>query len=217
MTQYVKEPANFFAKIRVRCAKPQQIVYIFLKNIEKTLILQTFPKSSMDKELEVRIEANRKEYERLLKDDDYTDVRFNPRNGALSAIHREHNFDPTIGIFGIPRGNYERISLDVLYDYGNCVILGSEKLGRNIRAIEGFLNGKPFDMKGIEGTGKRNIIDKISDASNKGAETIVLYFHEERFFERQRIVNAYNGYLKLSKTNRIQTVYYIVDNKLFKL
>jgi len=171
----------------------------------------------MDKALEVKIEANRKEYERLLKDDNYTDVRFNPRNGALSAIHKEHNFDPTIGIFDIPRGDYERISLNVLYDYGNCVILGSEKLGRNIRAIEGLLNGKPFDVKGIEGTGKRNIIDKISDASNKGAETIVLYFHEGSVFDRQRIVNAYNGYLKLSKTSRIRTVYYIVVDKLFKL
>jgi len=117
---------EFFCKdTGALCQTTADSIY-FLKNIEKTLILQTFPKSSMDKELEVRIEANRKEYERLLKDDDYTDVRFNPRNGALSAIHREHNFDPTIGIFGIPRGNYERISLDVLYDYGNCVILDNK-------------------------------------------------------------------------------------------
>jgi hypothetical protein len=171
----------------------------------------------MDKLLSEKIEANRTEYERLLKDDNYMYVRFNPRNGALSAIHKDHNFDPTIGIFGIPRGDYERISLDVLYEYGNSVIFGSEKLGRNVRAIEGFLNGIPFDVKGIEGTGKRNIIDKISDASNKGAETIVLYFHEESVFDRQRIVNAYNGYLKLSKTSKIQTVYYIIGSKLFKL
>ena len=69
-----------------------------------------------------KIEANKIEYERLLKDDNYANVRFNPRNGALSAIHKEHRFDPTIGIFGIPRGDYERISLNVLYDYGNCLL-----------------------------------------------------------------------------------------------
>ena len=40
-------------------------------------------------------------------------------------------------------------------------------------------------------------IDKISDAANKGANTIVLYFHDESVFDRQRIVNAYRGYLKL--------------------
>jgi hypothetical protein len=67
----------------------------------------------MDKSLADRIDANRNEYERLLIDDKYTNVRFNSRNGALSAIHKEHNFDPTIGIFGIPRGDYELISLDV--------------------------------------------------------------------------------------------------------
>ena len=169
------------------------------------------------KVLSEKIEANRREYERLIKNDNYTEVRFNPKNGALAAIHREHNFDPTIGIFEIPRGDYERISLNVLYEYGNSVILWSEKLGRNVRALEGFLNGIPFDIKGIEGTGKRNIIDKISDASRKGAKTIVLYFHNESVFNLQRIINAYNGYLKLSKTNRIQNVYYIIDNKLHKL
>jgi len=171
----------------------------------------------MVKTLSDRIEANRKEYYRLLNDSDYTDVRFNEKTGGLSAIHLKHSFDPTIGKFGIPRGDYERISLDVLYEYGNSVILGSEKLGRKIRAIEGYLNGNPFDIKGIEGTGKRNFIDKISDAANKGANTIVLYFHDESVFDRQRIINAYRGYLKLSKTNRIQSVYFINNNKLHKL
>jgi len=33
--------------------------------------------------------------------DNYTVVRFNPINGALSAIHKDHFFDPTIGRFGI--------------------------------------------------------------------------------------------------------------------
>ena len=38
----------------------------------------------MDKALIDRIEANKAEYERLLKDECYIDVRFNPKNGALS-------------------------------------------------------------------------------------------------------------------------------------
>ena len=38
--------------------------------------------NEMDKVLSDRIEANRKEYERLIKDDNYTDVRFNQKNGA---------------------------------------------------------------------------------------------------------------------------------------
>ena len=164
-----------------------------------------------------KIKANRIEYERLLKDDNYTDVRFNPRNGALLAIHKEHFFDATIGKFEIPRGDYEKIAANVLYDYGMSVILWSDKNGIGVRAPEGLLNGKKFDVKGIEGTGKRNIIDKISDAGRQGAEIIVLYYHDAELFDLQKIINAYNGYLKLSKTKRIRTVYYIVENKLFNV
>ena len=81
----------------------------------------------MVRKLSEKIEVNRKEYELLLKDPNYMDVRFNPKNGGLSAIHKDHNFDPTIGLFKIARGDYERISLNVLYNYGNSVILGSAK------------------------------------------------------------------------------------------
>jgi len=171
----------------------------------------------MDKTLEFRIEANRKEYERLLKDDDYTDVRFNPKNGALSAIHKKHHFDPTIGKFGIPRGDYEKISLNVLYDSGMNVILNSENPIYQVKIAEGMLNGIKFDIKGIEGTGKRNIIDKISDAAQKEAEIVVLYYHDAGIFDLQKIINAYKGYLNLSKTKRVNTVYYIVNNKLNKI
>ena len=43
----------------------------------------------MNEALSEKIETNRKEYERLMKDGKYPDVRFNPKNGALAAIHRE--------------------------------------------------------------------------------------------------------------------------------
>jgi hypothetical protein len=169
------------------------------------------------KALSDKIEANRIEYERLLKDDNYTDVRFNPRNGALLAIHKEHHFDATIGKYGIPRGDYERIAIEVLYDYGRSVILWSENKGIGIKMPEGLLDGKKFDIKGIEGVGKRNIIDKISDAGGQGAETIVLFYYDAGIFDLHKITKAYKGYLKLSKTNRVQTVYYIINNKLHKI
>lgn len=37
-----------------------------------------------------RIEVNRREYERLKADPNYTDVEFNPKNGGLKATHVEH-------------------------------------------------------------------------------------------------------------------------------
>ena len=144
-------------------------------------------------------------------------MRFNPRNGALSAIHKEHNFDPTIGIFGIPRGDYERISLDVLYDYGNCVILGSEKLGRAIKISEGHLNGRLFEIKGIEGISKYNIIKDLKDASKKRAEIVVLYYPDKNLFSEKQIWESYQSYLRNSKSKCIKHVCYIVENKLYAL
>ncbi|GHT69195.1 hypothetical protein FACS189452_09770 [Bacteroidia bacterium] len=166
---------------------------------------------------QLRIIANKREYERLRADANYTNVKFNDKTGGLLAIHKDHCFDPTIGRFEIPRGDYERIASEVLFNYGHSIILNSEKLARGLSAPEGKLDGKFFDIKGVEGIGKRNLIDKISNASKQGAETVVFYYPDISIFDRQNIRNAYNGYLKLSKNEKIQIVYYIVDKKLYKL
>ena len=138
-------------------------------------------------------------------------------NKLKMGYNKKHHFDLTVGKFGIPRGDYERISLDVLYEYGRSIILDSEYTKDGVKTPEGLLDGKKFEIKGIEGTGKRNIIDKISDAGSQGAETIVLYYHVAEIFDLYKISKAYKGYLKLSKTKRVQAVYYIVDNKLNKI
>jgi len=130
---------------------------------------------------------------------------------------KNHNFDPTIGKFGIERGNYERISLDVLYEYGNSVILESEKLGRKIRSTEGVLNGKLFEIKGIEGYSENNIIKDLKDASKKRAEIIVLYYEDRILFSDEKIRESYQSYLRNSISKCIKNVYYIVDRKLFML
>ena len=174
-------------------------------------------KNMIDKTLVDRIELNRKEYERLLTDDDYTNVRFNPKNGALSAIHKEHRFDTATGLFGIPRGDYERISLEVLYEYGNKIVFGPEKPEYKIKVPDGDLNEKKFDIKGVEGIGKNNIINNIKDANKKGSESIVLYYHDKNLFDEKQLRDSYGDYLRNSKSKRIQNVYYIVDRKLYAL
>jgi len=171
----------------------------------------------MDTNVSERIEVNRKKYECLLKDDNYTDVRFNPENGALAATHIDHIFDKAIGIFGIERGEYERISLDVLYQNGNSVVLGSEKTNYKKKIADGILNEKKFDIKGIEGIGENNIINDIKDVNKKGVESIVFYYHERKLFDEKRLKESYSSYLRNSKSQRIKDVYFIVDKNLFKL
>ena len=173
--------------------------------------------NKMVNELAVKIEKNRKEYHRFLNDDSYTDVRFNPKNGALSAIHKEHNFDPTIGRFGIPRGDYEKITLDILYDYGRNTVLGSEQTPRGIQVADGVLDGYKFEIKGIEGIGKNNIINNLKDANRKGAEVVILYYHDKSLFSEIQIQESYRVYLRNSNSKRIGHLYYIVDRKLYAI
>jgi hypothetical protein len=173
--------------------------------------------NKMNRALADRIEANRIEYHRLLEDSNYTDVRFDDKTGGLLAIHRCHYFDPTVGIFGIPRGEYEKIASDTLYDYGMSVILKSEISGYLIKTPEGLLNGKLFDIKSIEGTGKNNIINNMKGASKKKVEAVVLYYHDKNMFSEKQLREGYQFYLRNSQSKHIQNVYYIVDGKLYLL
>lgn len=63
-----------------------------------------------------RIEANRREYEGLKADANYSDVEFNPKNGGLKATHIEHNFDGD-------KGWYEQHVQTTGYQSGHSIIL----------------------------------------------------------------------------------------------
>jgi hypothetical protein len=202
---------------RIEMSNNRGTLPYFLKDNANFAGLKANDKNFMERAEVRRIEANKAEYERLRKNQNYIDVRFNEKTGGLLAVHREHSFDPTIGKFGIPRGDYERIASEVLEKYGRSVVLESEKEQYKIRISEGKLDGHNFDIKGIEGVGKRNIIDKISEAGRQGAETVVLYYHDTGMFDYDRLVRGYKGYLNISKTKKVRTVYYIIDKKLHKL
>ena len=149
--------------------------------------------------------------------DDWIKAGFDEQSGGYFIYHKKHRFDPTIGIFNIERGKYEKISSEILMKYGMKVELGSEMPKYKNRVADGLLNGKPFDIKGVEGTGKENILKDIKDASKKRAETIVLYYHSENMFDEKQIRENYKTYLRNSKSKRIRQIYYIVDNKLHAL
>ena len=149
-----------------------------------------------------------------------TKAGFDKHSGGYWVYHKEHRFDPTVGIFGISRGDYERISSEVLMNYSMRVELGSEEQGENpngIKIADGLLNDKLFDIKCIEGTGKENILKNLKDASKKGCEIVVLYYHVAYLFDYKQMRENYQTYLRNSKSKRIQQVYYIVDRKLHKL
>ena len=148
---------------------------------------------------------------------DWIQAGFDEFSGGYMVYHKDHFFDPTIGKFGIPRGDYERNASKVLVKYGKRVVLCSEKQEYREKTPDGLLNGILFDIKGIEGIGKNNIINNLKSANKKGVESIVFYFHDKKLFSEKQLIESYQFYLRNSKSKRIQQVYYIVDKKLYLL
>jgi hypothetical protein len=202
---------------RIKKANNRGTLPYFLKDNANFAGISVNPKNLMEKVELQRIANNKTEYVRLKSDSNYTDVRFNDNTGGLLAIHKDHNLDPTIGKFGIPRGDYEQLASEVLYKYGKSVVLESENLPDGIKTPEGLLDGAIFDIKGIEGTGKNNILNKIKEASSQGVSVVVLYYPDKNIFFKDRLIDSYNTYLKTSKSKRVKIVYYIVDGKLHKI
>ena len=143
---------------------------------------------------------------------------FDEHSGGYAVFHKDHKFDPTIGVFDIPRGDYEKIASEILVKYGMCVELDSERQHSDEEKMkDGFLNGIPFEIKGMEGNGKNNIINNLKEANKKNVELIVLYYHDKDLFSERQIHESYKSYLRNSKSKRIKQVYYIVDRKIHTL
>jgi hypothetical protein len=146
--------------------------------------------NKMDKASAENIEANRKEYERLLKDDNYTNVRFNPENGGLMATHTEHKFDPN-------RGKYEKAVQEVGFNYGNSIIFGKEPGDEyKVKYTDGTWNLKQFEIAGKESATPKNIKYGLNHCAGKpNVQIAILYFPENNFdihnFERG--LAMYNG------------------------
>jgi hypothetical protein len=164
------------------------------------------------------IAAGHRDFLHYIKDPDYNDTRFNWDNGGMMTTHKKHNFDPTPTSFdkSISRGSYERESANVLFKNGHRVILKSELGADGVSTPDGILDESVFEIKGIEGTGKRNIRDKLFEASKQGCETVVLYYPNASFFSITRLNAQYHDYLKSSKNHRIKKILYINAGKLYR-
>jgi len=70
---------------------------------------------NMENEIKRR-EENRKEYDRLKKDPEYSDVKYDEKSGGVGAIHKDHTFDKD-------KGWYETSAQNAGVKDGNVVIL----------------------------------------------------------------------------------------------
>ena len=114
-------------------------------------------------------EENFQEYLRLREDPNYYDVSFDEKSGGVSAVHKEHYFDKNVGPYGIPKGEYEKITVNTLRKRGHLIYLESENAPDGVKTPDGVLDGQIMEIKAIEGIGKWAIKDKFlrDDSSQK--------------------------------------------------
>lgn len=158
------------------------------------------------------------EYERLRADENYTDVKIDRKSGGLSAVHREHNFDPVKGCFGIPRGEYERLAVEALRKNGYRVLLESEHAEKGVKTPDGSLNDILMDIKAVEGTGKYTIKNKFSDACDQRAKCVVLYFHERSRYSEDRVRQGWRQYTSdlRGRTQTIESILCVIEGDLIE-
>lgn len=161
---------------------------------------------------------NMEEYNRLIEDENYTDVAFDKKSGGIMATHKDHNFVAEVGRYNISRGEYEKHAQKALFRAGYSVILQSEKQSMpGIKTPDGLLDGKVMDIKGVEG----NPLYSINRANTQQVHTCILYYHEAKEFDIDYVRHQWNlfptwlasvDYIN-DKTTHIKEVICVVRNK----
>lgn len=162
-------------------------------------------------------EENYYEFLRLSQIDYYIDVTYDEQSGGVSAVHKQHKFDKQKGPFGICRGDYERIVVDVLRNSGYRIILESEKSIHETKQCDGLLNDIPMEIKSIEGLGAWTICTKLLNAEKQHAECTVLYFPKKSLYSEPRVLDGIGKYMahpELSIERRLHRIIVLCEQKI---
>lgn len=159
---------------------------------------------SKSAEEKARIEANRKEYERLKADPNYKDVEFNPRNGGLKATHeyhQKHENDKTLYFGEFTSYELELRAQNILFTNGHSCIFESEvvygKDNNMTRCLDTTTDGERVDIKSITKNGKNTLKNAIRDKkaqlrefneiNNTDFHTLILYYHDPSMFNEDKV------------------------------
>ncbi len=143
-----------------------------------------------------RRHENRRLYEQLKKDPDYTDVEFDETTGGVKATHIGHNFDEQIGKYGIQRGEYEKLAANALYAKGHTIKLIKEDFQmEGVKQPDGYIDGRLMDIKGIEG----NPFYSINRANKQKVDVCILYFHKREIFNQEKVQHDFENFENIAK------------------
>lgn len=140
-----------------------------------------------------RIEANRREYERLKADPSYTDVEFNPKNGGLKASHVGHNFDKN-------GGKYEKNVQHAGFISGHSVILEEEDSSiYSQKHTEGKWDSQYFEVAGRETATENNVLRGLKHCAEKQKTQIAVLDFPFGGFDIDLLNKAIKRYRGLEK------------------
>lgn len=154
-------------------------------------------------------DKNKTTYEALLKDKDYTDVKYHEQSGGVKATHKQHNFDKN-------KGFYEKDIQDAGYKHGHSVVLEAEP--QNVyqqKSCEGLWDGKKFEVAGVENGTANNVRNSLKHCASKPeCEIAVLYFPNTFCTEYvMKGVAKFNG-LPANQYRKFKAIYCIHQKKI---
>ena len=163
---------------------------------------------------------NKKEYERLLMDKDYTDVKYDKKSGRVKATHIGHN-KPDEGI------DLEQECQDLLYRWGHRAILRNEfynmKLAHRPPSLDLELDGIIMDIRSITTAGvygnamsvKNNQLGRVKKKTGIISDSLCLHFHEPEKFSEEQLLHDIDWFKKhcidVGTTQRIKHIYVVVN------
>ena len=156
-----------------------------------------------------RIKANRKDYEKLLHDINYTDVIFDKKNGGLKATHIghiTHNGENVERFFeGLTSSDLENECQEQLFKMGHKVIFNDEskrKNGNQLPALDMIMDDICMDIHSVTGRGWYSNIfvsknDQLRRYNNRNdihdkADSLCLYFHDSKLFNEIKMATSIN-------------------------
>lgn len=160
---------------------------------KKSCLNCRLPFAQFDKEYQ----KNRKYYERIKDNDEFSSVEFDETSGGVLAIHKNHNYDTTIGKFGIPRGEYELYAAKFLQSRGYRVVMQNEQQGDGVKVADLLIDGIRGDIKAVEEKGNYTIANAFKKAERQRSSTVILYFHDPDIFADDYIDEQWDKFLNL--------------------
>lgn len=187
-----------------------------------------------------RREENRKEYERLKKDPDYTNVEYDGKTGGVKAEHIghiDHHDDKEEHFFrymtndgkGLTSTQLERYCQAIIFRSGHKAILRNEKTkstnGDQLPALDLELDTKIMDIASVTTAekygnilmSKNKQLGNVKKKTGYQGDSVCLYFHDPKSFSESTLVHDIDWYKnnieKVGSKQRIRHIYVVINGK----